>query len=511
MRGRVTEILVLFSLVAGSAALSADGPDIGRAGDLAGHWFDPSHNGQGFAFEVLENGDGLVFWFTYDPTGKQIWILGQGRMDGNKLEISEALVTSNGLFSMPDPSQTVDLQTWGSISIVFHSCSDATLDYSGPPEFGQGSRQLVRLSVIDGRPCNDRRTFRLGFTPLPAELPEPGGQALLEIYDRLRGNGDLIAHHFDDGVPWPEAAAGGGFESYHPNLREDWQFRKAMTPAGHQVYVAITPISIGRDQLAPYRGSAPDTPLENLGPPWANADFDDPLVATAFLNHAINTIEFFHPDYLAIGIEVNLLMNLAPEKWPAYLELHRAAWSQLRARYPSLPIFVTMTAGELLEGLTAADPVAQDRALADMEPYTDLLGISFYPFLSALGTDRVPAEVFRRIDQLSDKPKAIAETGFPAQFQQLNFVLGEVVMPFTINGSRQSQADYIGDLLAAADRFQFRFVVNFIAQDYDAFCDAIDCADFNRLWQDTGLWNENGNGRPALAVWRQNLSREVVK
>ena len=504
-----TGIVILLFLGTGSSPAAAQASALGRAGELSGHWYDPEFNGQGLTFEVLPNGDGLVFWFTYDNVGNQIWILGQGAMQGNRLEIDEALITRGGRFDVPSSVQSAELQTWGSIVLEFEDCRSARFDYSGPPDFGQGTRQLVRLSSIDGRACDDRRPFRLGFTPFPARVPTVDGDALEDTYDRLRSNADLIAHHFDDGIPWPEALAGGGFESYHPDLQADWTFRRSMSPAGHQVYVAITPISISRDQLAPYRGAEPDTPLDLVGPEWANADFDSQIVKTAFLNHAVTTIEFFRPDYLAIGIEVNLLKKLDPARWPAYLELHRNTWSELRARYPSLPIFVSITAADLIDGLTDADVEQQRAALADLEPYTDLIGVSFYPFLSSLASGPVPPEIFQQIDQLSSKPKAIAETGLPAQFQSLQIDPGGP--PFVIDGTPEAQQAFIRVLLNEAQRYRFRFVVNFIAQDYDAVCDAIDCLGWQRLWQDTGLWDETGQPRPALTVWREHLEREVVK
>ncbi|NKI36481.1 hypothetical protein HFP89_15025 [Wenzhouxiangella sp. XN79A] len=502
-------IVSLFYLGAGSLPAAAQASVLGRAGELSGHWYDPEFNGQGLTFEVLENGDGLVFWFTYDNAGNQIWILGQGPMEGNRLEVDAALITSGGRFDVPSSQQAAALETWGSIALDVHDCSNASFEYSGPPDFGQGTRRMVRLSTIDGRACSDRRPFRLGFTPFPAAVPTADGQALADAYALLRDNADLVAHHFDDGIPWPEALAGGGFESYPADLQADWAFRRSMSPAGHQVYVAITPISISRDQLAPYRGAAPDTPLDQLGPEWANADFDSEIVRTAFLNHAVTAIEFFRPDYLAIGIEVNLLKKLDPERWPAYLDLHRHTWSELRTRYPSLPIFASITAADMLGGLTDADVDQQRDALADLEPYMDLIGISFYPFLSSLGTGPVPREIFQQIDQLSTTPKAIVETGLPAQFQSLEIDPG--APPFVIDGTPAAQQEFIRALLTEAQRYQFRFVVNFIVQDYDALCDAIECLGWQRLWQDTGLWDENGQARPALSVWREHLEREVVK
>src|SRR6056297_1425360 len=122
MHQLMVRIFILLCLYSGCSLAAAQAPTIGRAGELSGHWYDPAFNGQGLTFEVLENGDGLVFWFTYDNAGNQIWILGQGPMQGNRLEVDQALISSGGLFDVPSSLQAATLETWGSISLDFHDC-----------------------------------------------------------------------------------------------------------------------------------------------------------------------------------------------------------------------------------------------------------------------------------------------------------------------------------------------------------------------------------------------------
>jgi len=474
---------------------------------ISGGWFNPDHDGEGLTIEVLDGERAVVIWYTYDTQGNQVWILGVGQIDGDRIEVNDAHFTSGGVFGPTfDPADVVR-HDWGRIELVFDGCDSALLEYQGPPAFGSGSLPLQRLTTVRSLECSDARRTRLGFTPFPPEVPGPGAETLIATYDKIEADADIVAHHFDDGVPWPEALAGAGIAGYPANLQADWQFRAAMTPAGHEVYLAITPISIQRDRLAPYRGETPDTPLAELGEPWVSAGFDDEIVKQAFLVHAINAVEFFRPDYFAIGIEVNLLRELAPQLWPAYLELHRDTYQALKQRYPSLPVFVTMTANELLEGATGADPQGQAEALADTRAFTDILGVSWYPFLSAFGTDPLPDDVYARIDALTDKTIAISETGFPAQFQQLDIEGGPMI---ELAGSAQKQEQFLARLLAEARARDFRFVIQFVPRDYDALCDTIDCSDFNRLWQDTGLWDESDAERPALARWRDFLDRPLA-
>jgi len=477
-------------------------------GRISGHWRDPARDGEGLTVEIFSADRGGVIWFTYDNSGAQVWIVGIGTISGSSLIIEHATITDSGTFTDFNPDDVVRTN-WGSLALEFSDCDTGSMSYAGLPEFGSGSIQLQRLVGIQGHDCNERRRPLLGFTPLPPELSDAQGSVLDQVYSKLQDNGDIIAHHFDDGIPWPEAAAGGGVTSYHPSLQADWQFRRAMTPPGHKVYVAITPISISRDRLAPYRGAQSDTPLTQLGEPWQSASFDDALVKQAYLQHAINTVEFFAPDYLVLSIEANLLMKLQPQQWPAFFDLYRTTWLAIKQIYPSLPVFASMTAHDLLPGLTDADH-AQQQALRDILPSSDLLGLSFYPFLSALGTGPIDPGVFTKLAKLTDKPIAIAETGMPAQTQSLQLGEADNTVTLVLDGSSSKQADYIRQLLQAAQQHDFRFVIQFVAQDYDQLCVQIECTDFQRLWQDTGLWDEQGQARPALTVWRNWLTRPLA-
>lgn len=478
-------------------------------GSISGHWRDPARNGEGLTVEIFAPDRGGVIWFTYDNHGAQVWLAGVGTVSGSSLIIDDVTITSAATFTDFDPKDVVRTR-WGSLQLEFTACDAGSMSYSGPEEFGAGSIQLQRLIGIQGYECNGRRRTLLGFTPFPFDLPDAQNTVLELVYSRLRDNADIVAHHFDDGIPWPEAAAGGGVDSYHPALLADWQFRRDMTPPGHKVYVAITPISISRDQLAPYRGARPDTPLAELGEPWQSASFADPMVKQAYLQHAINVVEFFRPDYLALAIEANLLMKLRPEQWNEFVQLQASSWQVLKQRYPALPVFVTMTAHDLLSGLTDADAAQQQQALRDVMPYSDLLGLSFYPFLSTLGTGPIDAEIFTRLAKLTDKPIAIAETGMPAQVQSLQLGGVDDPVPLLLDGSVSKQTNFIRQLLQAAQQHDFRFVVQFVAQDYDQLCVQLECSDFQRLWRDTGLWDEQGQAREALTVWRDWLSRPIA-
>jgi hypothetical protein len=124
----------------------------------SGSWFDPARNGEGFVVQVIGGGQAVVTWFTYPPAGEeggQAWMIGSGAIDGDRIVIGEMLRPNGTVFGPGfDPADVVR-EPWGSLEILFSDCSHATASWDGPPAFGSGSMDLVRLSTIDDIDCGD--------------------------------------------------------------------------------------------------------------------------------------------------------------------------------------------------------------------------------------------------------------------------------------------------------------------------------------------------------------------
>jgi hypothetical protein len=363
---------------------------------------------------------------------------------------------------------------------------------------GSGGSNGGSSGTGGGGDAGAKRSFRLGFTPFPYDSSEA---AVDWVYDKLESDADLIAFHTTEGVPWVEAARDAAFAEYGDALKRKWTEHQAHSFSGHAVYVALTPLDDSRSRLADYWGAQDHMPLPA---PWDGYAFDAPQVKSAYLSFCRRAIAFYSPDYLAIGIEVNLLSDKAEASWAAYVELHRSTYEALKRDHPTLPVFVTVTAVDLLEGWTDGDHRARMRALQDLLPYTDILGISFYPYMSAYLTNPYPAVVFEKLQALANgKPIAIAESGYPAQaFTMPSFNL-------SFEGTPEKQRAFVADQLSAGDRHQLPFIVNFVARDYDELWQKLpaESQELGMVWRDTGLYDEAGMARPALALWRSALAR----
>ena len=115
-------VLTAFSAFAAAAVADDTFP---YAGELSGLWSDRTFGRDGVTIEVLDNRTALVFWMTYRPSGEQAWVIGQGPLLGNRIEIEEARITDGGRFGEPFPPDAVGIEVWGELSIFPVSCPTA--------------------------------------------------------------------------------------------------------------------------------------------------------------------------------------------------------------------------------------------------------------------------------------------------------------------------------------------------------------------------------------------------
>lgn len=119
----------------------------------SGLWYDPARNGEGFLIDVLDSGDVIVFWFTYDANGNQQWLIGQATPDGNRLVMEMPIVTSGARFGNQFDPDDVQRDDWGRLAFEFDDCSAGRVDYQHAGNLGSGSIELTRLSGIASIGC----------------------------------------------------------------------------------------------------------------------------------------------------------------------------------------------------------------------------------------------------------------------------------------------------------------------------------------------------------------------
>src|SRR5262245_51508532 len=332
------------------------------------------------------------------------------------------------------------------------------------------------------------RSFAMGFTPFPYARSV---QAVDDTWAAIGRDADLVVFHYDDGVPWQEAYDQAPYPAGYQN---ELAAAATRAPAGHVRYLALTPIAFSRDRLADYRSETGSTPPTA---PWDGYAFDDPHVLTAFTRHCERMIAIFQPDVLAFGVEVNLLAYFAPAKWSSYASHVQSVYQSLKAAHPGLPMFVTLQAD-----LYAVLPAAQKAAILPLLPYTDYIALSAYPYSQTPDPAMVPPNLFSAVAALApEKPFAIAETGWAAE---------DVTAPYPqyLPETPERQKAYVEFLLAECTRLRAVFINWFLVRDYDGLwpeLGLLPTAPLTRVWRDIGLYDGNGQPRPALSSWRSTL------
>ncbi len=334
----------------------------------------------------------------------------------------------------------------------------------------------------------DSRSFYMGFTNFPSDISI---EAVVETNSFIQKHGDIISHHIEQGIPWPEAL---NDEPFHSNVVKDWDDRKKLSK-NKKVFLSLNPINNGRDGIALYRGKDENMPLPKA---FTDLKLNDQKIKTAYYNFCRRAVDHFQPDYLAIGIEVNELIHNRREMWEPFVELYHHVYKRLKKNHPQLPIFATFS----LHNLT--NPGWNDREFQQQEikkfiQSCDLVGISYYPFMAS--QSEKPVKQFEWLRQFTDKTIAFTETGFLAETLKIPSY------NLTIKGNEAMQKTYFKTLFKYAQRDHYLFIINFLAKDYDRLWDKI--KDFApeafKVWKDCGMLDEQSNPRPVLKVWDHYL------
>jgi len=333
------------------------------------------------------------------------------------------------------------------------------------------------------------------FTPFPFDLSQ---EALDKTWEFTEQNGSMFALHFDQCIPWQQMLDGVDPPQW---MLDSWSTSLTHVK-GRPVYVALTPTGTDRHTIIQGCG---DTESNDIAAPASllNLPFDDPRIQAAYLAYAERLVATFHPRYLDIAIEINQMLLEFPDEWPAMESLLLATYHALKVQHPDLIVGIEAE----LQPLLKAEVATAFQRIADS---MDFLGISFYPYGSdagaAMGAPALEAPPqqwqapLKWLSTYTQTPLAIAETGYSTASYQLT--VNGVTLDFS--GTAELQRQYLHDLLSFAHWDQYLFVIWFVPIDFDRLTAALGATDNPafRIFQDTGLLDENLNPRPAFDEWK---------
>jgi hypothetical protein len=139
-----------------------------------GAWFNPETAGQGVLIELLPDRKQMFFaWFTYDTVlpdaditanigaPGQRWLTGLGTIDQDTKSVTfDVNMTSNGLFDNPQAVTTTAANSYGTFSINFEDCANASASYDLFEQNLTGVFPLVRIASDNDQLCSLLNTIQ---------------------------------------------------------------------------------------------------------------------------------------------------------------------------------------------------------------------------------------------------------------------------------------------------------------------------------------------------------------
>ena len=243
------------------------------------------------------------------------------------------------------------------------------------------------------------RPFMLGYSSLPREL---NVDAYAEAIDFAANNGEMVL--IQRSVPWEEFVPGG-------NVGDDTATQsaaeiKAVRDGDLTLFFAIDPTdgATGRDRL----GSLPVS--------LAGKRFDDPDVRAAFVSYAEYVALNYKPEYLALGVEMNLYYEKNKDDFENFKTLYAQAYDAVKRQSPDTQVTVTLQYEDLQGLLPHEDRHTQSWELVyAFDPKIDFTAISTYPSFAFATADAIPANYYAQLRGFTDRPIVIAEMGYSSR------------------------------------------------------------------------------------------------
>ncbi|MEO6396924.1 MAG: hypothetical protein ABIP13_00500 [Tepidiformaceae bacterium] len=329
-------------------------------------------------------------------------------------------------------------------------------------------------------PLGEPRRLRLGFSTLP---PERTSDAYIGAFATAAQYADVVL--IQRTPPWEDFLPGGSVSKATADTTR-LETELLSQYKGLTRFYAIDPTDgvVQRSRLA----NLPPSVDPELG-------FLDPNLRQAFVAYTTYVVKNYAPDYLAIGVEVNMTFERNPKQFEAFVSLYREAYDSARSANSKTKIFPTFQLEDLEGNFGGVHPPhwsVLDRFRGKM----DALAISSYPFLSGIRTAAdLRADYYSQLKTYWDGEILISETGYPSApvDGQLNV------------GTEEDQQAYLSRIAQEADKLGFSMAVWFAALD-PAFASSGAAS----VFKDIGLRKSDGSNKLAWATWEEWARRPIA-
>lgn len=342
-----------------------------------------------------------------------------------------------------------------------------------------GGSDLPGPTVVRAEPAGEPRTLRLGFSSLP---PERTTDAYIGAFATAAQYADIVL--IQRAPPWEEFMAGGQISKATSDTTV-LETRLLKQYDGLKLMYGIDPTDgvVQRSRIA-------NLPA-GVDP---QAGFADPALRNAFVAYAAYVAKNYSPDYLALGVEINMLAERSPKQFEAFVSLYREAYTVAKAANPKMKVFPTFQL-EDLEGKFGEIHPPHWEVLDPFRGYMDALAISTYPYLGDLRSAAdIRADYYSQLRTHWEGEIIISEAGYASAP-----VEGQVNI-----GAEEDQLAFLQRLLGDAEANGFSAVVWFAALD-PAFATEGAAA----VFKDIGLRKSDGSNKLAWGMWEEWARRPL--
>lgn len=365
----------------------------------------------------------------------------------------------------PSPAALIVAMLAALAALVFTAC---TGDNSGD---GDDDTSGAGPTIARPNPEGEPRHTMLGFSSLP---PERTTQAYIAAIATAAQYGDILLIHRTP--PWEDFLPGSDISGQTADLTR--LETRLLDQYDHlKLVFAIDPTdaAVQRTRIA-------DLPAQ-FDP---QEGFRNPSVRQAFIAYTAYVVKNYHPDYLVLGVEVNMLRDRSPDQYEAFLSLYKEAFAVAREANPATKIFPAFQL-EDLEGLLDRRHEPQWDVLEDFRGWMDVLAVTTYPYLTGV---RSAAEIRHDYySQLSER--------FTGEVMILEAGYASAPVPGQPNlGTERDQQQFLERLLADAEANGFSAVIWFAALD-PLFVTQGPAA----VLKDIGLRKSDGANKLAWETW----------
>jgi hypothetical protein len=347
--------------------------------------------------------------------------------------------------------------------------------------FGLGAAWAAGTPPAPPSPAPEAtRSWAMGFSFMPPRLT---AAAVIKGIDMWSQRAEIAAIHEE--LPWKDLL--GGMTADAILDRDKADLIKYLRSKGLKLYfMADLNDGLSRGEEAPQ--------LRALGRSIA-----EPAVRDAYRRYVTAFARRFKPEYIGLAAETNLVRAAAPPAlYAAMVRAASDAAADLRAA-GSTGLLMTSVQVDIAWGMLGGrGPYAgAERDFADF-PFTQVLGLSSYPYFAYARPEDIPDDYFSRLLNGRSLPVMIVEGGWTS------------VSVNTVHSSPELQARYLRRLAQLADGVRARGLIQLLFADIDLDSFPKPLPDILPLFTHIGVVNADFEPKPALVVWDQLHRRRLL-